>query len=67
MVKMKWGNFAKNTGPRTIPIPIPTANNVAQAPPQAQSSGGSQLPEGTELNSGMDLAKKILLSQLEYT
>ena len=60
-------NFAKNTGPRTIPIPIPTANNVAQAPPQAQSSGGSQLPEGTELNSGMDLAKKILLSQLEYT
>ena len=60
-------NFAKNTGPRTIPIPIPTANNVAQAPPQSQSSGGSQLPEGTELNSGMDLAKKILLSQLEYT
>ena len=60
-------NFAKNTGPRTIPIPIPTANNVAQAPPQSQSSGGSQLLEGTELNSGMDLAKKILLSQLEYT
>jgi hypothetical protein len=63
----------KQTGPlssnrqRTIPIPIPQSN---QPPPQqvASSSGSSsQMPTGSGLNSSIALAKKLLLTELEYT
>ena len=63
----------KQTGPlssnkqRTIPIPIPQSN---QPPPQqVASSGGSpsQMPTGSGLNSSIALAKKLLLTELEYT
>lgn len=63
----------KQTGPlssnrqRTIPIPIPQSN---QPPPQQVASGGgssSQMPTGSGLNSSIALAKKLLLTELEYT